>query len=51
MDLSEFLQSWTFLLIMAGLLCFLVLFVPMFIVLVIIFVTRRANRDNSANWK
>jgi hypothetical protein len=43
----EFLQSWTFLIIMAGLLCLLVLFIPLCIVLVILFAARaNRNREN-----
>ena len=41
----EFLQSWTFMIIMAGLLCFLVLLIPVGILLAIFFV-HRANREN-----
>lgn len=47
-DAMEFFTSWTFLLIMAGLLCFFALLIPIFIVLAIVFV-RRAQRDNAAN--
>jgi hypothetical protein len=47
-DATEFFTSWTFLLIMAGLLCFFVLLLLILIVLAIVFVTR-ANRENAAN--
>jgi hypothetical protein len=43
---EEFFTSWTFIALMAGLLCFFVLLIPFFIILAIIFV-RRANRDKS----
>ena len=45
MDLSEFLQSWYFMLIMAGMLCFLVLLIPVGIV-IMIFSISRANRED-----
>ena len=44
----EFFTSWTFILIMAGLLCLVALLIPIFIVLAIVFV-RRAQRENAAN--
>jgi hypothetical protein len=47
-DLTEFLTSWTFMFLMAGLLCFFVLLIPVIIILAIIFV-QRANRDNSTD--
>jgi hypothetical protein len=45
-DALEFMTSWTFMLIMLGLLCFLILMVPLGIVLLVLFL-RRANRDAS----
>ncbi len=45
MDATEFFQSWTFMAIMAGLLCFLIVFVPLGIVLFILFL-RRASRPD-----
>ena len=43
----EFLTSWTFMLLMLGLLCLLVLLIPLGIALVIVLARRadRANRD------
>ena len=46
MEAADFFTSWTFMALMAGLLCFFVLLIPIFIILAIIFV-RRANRDQS----
>ena len=40
----EFMTSWTFMIIMAGLLCFFVLLIPLGIVLAILFVNR-AQRE------
>lgn len=45
MEASEFLTSWTFMIIMAGLLCFFVLLIPIGIVLAILF-ANRAQREN-----
>jgi hypothetical protein len=47
-NVDEFLTSWTFMILMAGLLCFFVLLIPVMIIVAIIFV-RRANRDNSTD--
>jgi glycopeptide antibiotics resistance protein len=44
-SLWDFLTSWTFMAIMAGLLCLLVLLIPVGILLAILFV-RRADREN-----
>jgi hypothetical protein len=41
----EFLTSWTFMLLMLGLLCLLVLLIPLGIVLAIV-LARRADRAN-----
>lgn len=41
----EFFESWTFMAIMAGLLCFFVLLIPLGILLAI-FIVHRANREN-----
>lgn len=48
MDATEFFQTWTFMAIMASLLCVLVLFVPLGIVLLILFISHanRKDRDN-----
>jgi hypothetical protein len=42
---SEFFTSWTFMIIMAGMLCFLLLLIPIGIILAIVFVNR-AQREN-----
>lgn len=49
MDASEFLTSWTFMAIMAGLLCVLVLLIPLGIllgILLAIFFIHRVDREN-----
>lgn len=48
MDAMEFFTSWTFMLIMAGLLCLVVILIPILIVLAIVFASR-AQRDNASN--
>ena len=45
MDAAEFMTSWTFMIIMVGLLCFFVLLIPIGIVLAIVF-ANRAQREN-----
>jgi hypothetical protein len=44
-SLTDFLTSWTFMLLMLGLLCLFVLLIPIG-VLVAIVLARRAGRDN-----
>jgi hypothetical protein len=42
---SEFFTSWTFMIIMAGMLCFLLVLIPIGIILAIVF-ANRAQREN-----
>jgi hypothetical protein len=45
MDIWEFMQSWTFMAIMAGLLCLLIVSIPVGIVILVLWINRAKRED------